>query len=191
MRMIVGLGNPGEKYKENFHNLGFIVCDRLAQKLKVKFSLKASLKCMLASGKIGGEKFLIVKPLTYMNLSGESVRAVISYYKIDTKDLLVVYDDLDINIGELRFRENGSAGTHNGMKSVINELSSEDFPRLRIGIKKENEFIDTIDYVLSDIPKEKMPVFLETTERAMNCAEDFLSAAPSEILMQKYNGKAR
>ena len=191
MKAIIGLGNPGEKYRENFHNLGFIAADRLAQKLKVRFALKAALKCMLASGKIGGEKFLIVKPLTYMNLSGESARAVLSYYKIDPGDALVIYDDLDINIGELRFRESGSAGTHNGMKSVVSELSTEEFPRLRIGIKKEVDFIDTIDYVLSDIPKDKMPVFIETIERAANCAEDFLNGKPCEYLMQNYNGKAR
>ena len=191
MKVVVGLGNPGEKYKENFHNLGFIVADRLAQKLKVRFSLKSSLKCMLASGKIGGEKFLIVKPLTFMNSSGESVRAVLNYYKVAPRDALIVYDDLDISIGELRYRASGSAGSHNGMKSVVSELSTEEFPRLRVGIKKENEFIDTIDYVLSDIPKEKMPVFLETTERAMKCAEDFLNGKPDEDLMQSYNGKKR
>ena len=191
MKVIVGLGNPGEKYKENFHNLGFIVADRLAQKLKVRFSLKAQLKCMLASGKIGGEKFLIVKPLTYMNLSGESVKAVLSYYKVDSEDALVIYDDLDINIGELRYRESGSAGTHNGMKSVVEHLGTEDFPRLRIGTKKENGFIDTIDYVLSDIPKEKMETYLEVTSRAAECANDFLSGKSAEHLMQTYNGKAR
>ena len=191
MKVIFGLGNPGERYKENFHNLGFIVADRLAQKLKVRFSIKSALKCMLASGKIGGEKFLIVKPLTFMNSSGESVKAVLSYYKIAPKEALVVYDDLDINIGEIRYRESGSAGTHNGMRSVDGHLGTEDFPRLRIGTKKENGFIDTIDYVLSDIPKEKAEIFIETTSRAAECANDFLSGKTSEYLMQSYNGKAR
>lgn len=191
MKIIVGLGNPGDKYKENFHNLGFIVADTLAQKLKVSFSLKASLKCMLASGKIGGEKFLIVKPLTFMNSSGESVRAVLSYYKVEPKDTLVVVDDLDIKIGETRFRPSGSAGTHNGMKSIVNMISTENFPRMRIGIKKENEFIDTIDYVLSDIPKDKMPIYKEVVQKAAALSEDFIKGYSFDDLMQKYNGKAR
>ena len=187
MKVIVGLGNPGERYANTYHNLGFIVADALAEKLKAKFSLKTRLKCLLATVKKGDEQFLVVKPLTYMNLSGEAVGAVARYYKVEPKDILVVYDDLDLDTGALRLREKGSAGTHNGMKSIVGVIG-EDFPRLRIGTKKDSP-ADTIDYVLSAIPEEKHTAFKEAVDRAMECASEFALGVSFDRLMQKYNGK--
>ena len=191
MRIVIGLGNPDKKYARNFHNMGFMTIDKVAEKLKIKFSLKSKLKGMVAQGDIGGEKFLLVKPLTYMNLSGECVAAVLNYYKETPENALIVYDDLDISIGEMRYRNSGSAGTHNGMKNIVAETGSENFPRIRIGIKKYNDRIDTIDYVLSDIPEELLPDFISVTDRAAACAEDFLRGVNGEELMQRYNGKAK
>ena len=189
MKVIVGLGNPGERYAETYHNLGFIVVDALAEKLKAKFLLKPRLKCMLADVRSEGERFLLVKPMTYMNASGESVGAIARFYKVDSKDILVVYDDLDLDTGALRLRERGSAGTHNGMKSVI-EFIGEDFPRLRIGTKKDGA-AETIDYVLSDISPEKMPIFRVSVEKASECARGFAAGDSVESLMQRFNGKAQ
>ena len=191
MRIVIGLGNPDKKYARNFHNMGFMTIDKVAEKLKIKFSLKSKLKGMVAQGDIGGEKFLLVKPLTYMNLSGECVAAVLNYYKETPENALIVYDDLDISIGEMRYRNSGSSGTHNGMKNIVAETGSENFPRIRIGIKKYNDRIDTIDYVLSDIPEELLPDFISVTDRAAACAEDFLRGVNGEELMQRYNGKAK
>ena len=191
MRIVIGLGNPDKKYARNFHNMGFITIDKLAEKLKIKFSLKSKLKGMVAQGTIGGEKFLLVKPLTYMNLSGECVSAVLNYYKVAPHDALIIYDDLDIAIGEMRYRNSGSSGTHNGMRNIVAETGSENFPRIRIGIKKYNDRIDTIDYVLSDIPEELLSDFIAVTDRAALCAEDFLKGETGDMLMQKYNGKAK
>ena len=187
MKIVVGLGNPEKKYALNFHNMGFMAADMLAQKLNVGFTDKPSLKCMLAQGFFGAEKFLIVKPTTYMNLSGEAVKAVIDYYKADVSDVIIIYDDLDIEIGKLRYRDSGSSGTHNGMKNVIAVCGTEDFKRIRIGIKKYNENIPTIDYVLSDVPKQLKEIFDTVINSAADCALDFLRGADGETLMQKYN----
>lgn len=191
MKLIVGLGNPGDRYRETYHNLGFIAVDTLAEKLNLKFTLKASMKCMLASANHGGEKFLVAKPQTFMNLSGESVRAIVDYYGIAPKDILVIYDDLDVSVGELRYREKGSAGTHNGMRNIIAELGHGDFPRLRIGSKKTNENIPTIDYVLSAIDKEQRETYKRVIDRAAELAYDFICGKSDEYLMQTYNGKAQ
>lgn len=190
MKIVVGLGNPEKKYEKNFHNIGFAAADRLAAKLSVAFKQKAAVKGYLAEGVFHGEKFIIVKPVTYMNLSGECVQAVLSYYKASAEDLIIIYDDLDVAIGEMRFRPHGSAGSHNGMKNVVASLGTEDIKRIRVGIKKYNENIPTIDYVLSDVPEVFRADIDRAVENAADCAYDYLSGKAPDELMQKFNGGA-
>lgn len=189
MKVIVGLGNPDDKYKNTYHNLGFISVDKAVEKLGVEFK-KEKCRALLAEAKIGSEKVLFAKPLTYMNLSGESVREILSFYKVDVKDLIVIYDDFDLPEGEVRIRESGSAGTHNGMRNIISLLGRTDFPRIRVGFKPQGENkIPLLDYVLSKIKNQTL--FEESTTRAGNAALDFASNKGVQYIMQKYNGGAK
>ena len=133
MKIIAGLGNPGREYESTKHNVGFMTLDLLADKLGISIS-KEKFKALIGEGRIGTEKIILVKPQTYMNLSGESIREVVGFYKIDIEDLIVIYDDIDIPAGTLRIRSKGSAGTHNGMRSVVYQLQEDGFPRIRVGI---------------------------------------------------------
>ncbi len=189
MKLIVGLGNPDEKYKNTFHNLGFMCVDKVAEKLGVEFA-KTKCRANLAELKIGGEKIILAKPLTYMNLSGESVRELLSFYKIDFKDLLVVYDDYDILKGAIRIRESGSAGTHNGMRNIVSEIGSEKFARIRIGFKpKEDMQIPLINYVLSGIKEDDKPLFEKTINSVADAVVEFIKGVTIQNVMQKYNAK--
>lgn len=190
MKIVVGLGNPEKKYLKNFHNMGFMAVSRLAEKCGVEFRSKPSLRCFAAEGIVNGEKFMLVMPTTFMNLSGEAVRAVMDYYKVTAENVLIVYDDLDVSIGEIRYREKGSAGSHNGMKNIVALTGCENFKRIRIGIKKYNELIPTIDYVLSDVPKEFQAEIGSAIERAAECAYRYLAGESGEELMQSFNGKS-
>ncbi|NLD26349.1 MAG: aminoacyl-tRNA hydrolase [Acholeplasmataceae bacterium] len=148
MKLIVGLGNPGRKYQDTRHNVGFMFVDELAKNLKLKFTQNKALKSAVASFVWGEEKIIVIKPQTYMNLSGEAVRLVADYYRINHDDILVIYDDLDLPEGKIRIRRSGSSGGHKGMASIINLLGREDIKRIRIGIG-DHEDLDTADYVLS------------------------------------------
>ncbi len=188
MKLIVGLGNPDKEYFNTFHNLGFMAVEKLAEKLGVEFN-KTKCRALVADCVVGGKKILLAKPLTYMNLSGESVRELVNFYKIDLKDLIVIYDDYDLKKGALRIREKGSSGTHNGMRNIIKELGKEDFNRLRIGFKPEGEFkIPLINYVLSGISKEDKPIFESAVERASNALLDFINGVDITLIGSKYNG---
>ena len=147
MKLIVGLGNIGEEYEGTRHNVGFSTIDILASKLNVIFSLETKFKCLFASANINGEKILLIKPTTYMNLSGEAVEAVLKFYKIDISDMIVICDDLDMEVGKIRFRTKGSAGGHNGLKNIILHTGTEVFNRIKIGISRD-KFIPVPDYVL-------------------------------------------
>ena len=133
MYIICGLGNPGTEYEQTRHNMGFLTMDVLAYKLGIDIR-KLKFRSLLGEGRIGTEKVILVKPQTYMNNSGEAVREIVAYYGIEPSRLIVVYDDIDLPVGDLRLREKGSAGTHNGMKSVVQQLGVTDFPRIRIGV---------------------------------------------------------
>ena len=151
---------------------------------------KEKFRAIIAEKGTGDSKVIFAKPLTYMNLSGESVREIVSFYKIDSKDVLVIYDDFDLKKGFIRIRENGSAGTHNGMRNIIKELGTENFPRVRVGFKPEEPtVIPLIDYVLSGIKEEDKPTFTEATTRAAKAAAEFAGGAGISSLIQKYNGK--
>ncbi len=148
MYVIVGLGNPGSKYARTRHNAGFDAVELLASRLGIRLT-KLKCKALLGEGMIGRERVALCQPQTFMNLSGESVVQLVNWYKIEPSRLIVVYDDCDLPFGKLRVREKGSAGTHNGMRSILYLLGSEDFPRVRIGIGKQPEGWDLADYVLT------------------------------------------
>lgn len=166
MKVIVGLGNPDKKYAKTLHNIGFMAIDRLAEKLGVDFNKKA-FKGVVAEYRKGGEKFILLKPSTYMNLSGDSVREALDFYKLTPNDIIVIYDDLDLNVGSLRIREKGSAGTHNGMRDIVNKLNSTEFIRFRIGTKPIGGYEDIINFVLSNIRKEDEKSFEEVFNKVV------------------------
>ena len=189
MKLIVGLGNPDKEYLNTFHNLGFMAVDKTAESLGISFT-KTKCRAMLAETKIGNEKVILAKPLTYMNLSGESIRELLTFYKIDVKDLLVIYDDFDLGKGVLRLRESGSAGTHNGMRNIVKEISTQNFARIRIGFKgEEDSKIPLLNLVLSGIKEQDKPLFEKAVTSAGKAAEEFAKGLPFQNIMQKYNGK--
>ena len=157
MKLIIGLGNPREKYTNNRHNVGFMVLDKIREEFGFDdFGAKSKLKSYISEGVFDGEKVVLVKPDTFMNKSGEAALAVKTFYKVDLKDLMVVYDDYDLPVGEIRYRENGSAGTHNGMKSCVEILGTEEVRRLRIGINNGFKVDDLSSYVLGRFSGEDM-----------------------------------
>lgn len=187
MFLIVGLGNPDKKYLKNFHNTGFMVLDKIAANLDLKFK-KKECNAVLAEYFLDSQKVLFTKPQTYMNLSGVSLQKFINKYKIPLENILIVYDDIDINMGELRFKEKGSAGTHNGMKNIIENIGTDTICRLRVGIgKPQNPNMALADFVLSDIPKKQMELFEESLEKAASAVMDFISGKSISEIMQKYN----
>ncbi|WP_050637869.1 aminoacyl-tRNA hydrolase [Candidatus Stoquefichus sp. SB1] len=172
MKLIVGLGNPGKEYDKTRHNVGFMVMDRLADVLNVSIDMK-KFKGEYAKLKYQGEDVILLKPMTYMNNSGESVIQVMNYFKIDVDDLLVIYDDMDMPVGKLRLRESGSAGGHNGVKSLIAHVGTQSFKRIRVGIDK-HPHIKVIDYVLGKFTKDEQPLIDEGIENAVKAVEVFL-----------------
>lgn len=157
MKLIVGLGNPDRKYEHTFHNLGFMAINKFAEKIDAHFT-KRMCDGLVAEGYFAGQKLLLLKPLTYMNLSGISVRQIAQKFKLLPQDIYVFVDDIDLPLGKVRYRESGSAGTHNGLKSIVNELGSTEFKRIKIGIGRDEKFADLADYVLSRIPDEKIDI---------------------------------
>ena len=148
MYMIVGLGNPGKEYERTRHNVGFDVIDVLSEKLGITVN-KSTMHGLVGDGYVGGQKVLLVKPQTYMNLSGQCVSEMAAFYKIPMENMMLIYDDIDLPLGKLRLRKDGSAGTHNGMRSVIGLLGRQDFPRLRVGVGKKPEGWELANWVLS------------------------------------------
>ena len=172
MKLIVGLGNPGKEYAGTRHNCGFMVIDRLASKLNVDVD-QNKFKGLYAKVKYHGEDIILLKPQTYMNLSGESVNAVMNFFKIDKEDLLVIYDDLDMPVGKLRLRKTGSAGGHNGIKNIIAHLNNQDFKRIRVGIDR-HKYMNVADYVLSRFSKVESEAIEQGIENAANAVLDYL-----------------
>ena len=188
MYIIAGLGNPVKQYENTNHNVGFLTIDVLAEKLGIRVS-KIKHKALTGEGFISGEKVILVKPQTYMNLSGESIREILSFYKADPERLVVIYDDIDLPMGSLRIRKKGSAGTHNGMKSIIYQIVSEDFPRVRIGIGGERKG-DLADYVISGFRKEDRKTVEDSILRAADAVICTVEKG-IDIAMGEYNTKAK
>lgn len=157
MKLIVGLGNIGQKYTFTRHNVGFMLADSIAINNNLSFRENTRLKCLMTNLRNGVDDFLIIKPTTFMNLSGESVRAVMDYYKISVEDVLIVYDDLSLELGKIRFRQNGSDGGHNGIKSVIKHLGTQNIARLKIGIGPQPNLPSEV-FVLQNFSKEELEI---------------------------------
>ncbi len=187
MKIIVGLGNPEEKYAKTFHNMGYIAAGDVASALGVKFK-KKECEAYVAEANIGGEKVIIARPVTYMNNSGRSVKQLLAKYKATSADLIVIYDDYDIPKGHVRIRPSGSAGTHNGMRSVIAETGTSDFVRIRIGIRDPEVNIPIINYVLADVRPQDYELFISACGRAADAAIALAKGQSVENVMTKYNG---
>lgn len=186
MKLVVGLGNPGDKYAKTRHNIGFEVINRLQKGLDI-IGEKEKFQGLLSEKNIDGEKILFLKPQTFMNLSGNSIAAVVNFYKIDSKkDMIVIYDDMDLPVGKLRVKEKGSSGGHNGIKSIISHLG-DDFLRIKCGIGKSKE--ETVDYVLGQFDKSEQEIVDKMIENAFDCALDLIRDVELGRIMQKYNKK--
>lgn len=189
MNLIVGLGNPGKEYVGTKHNVGFEVLDKLAYDNNININ-KAKFNALIGEGTIKNKKVALLKPLTYMNLSGESVKATMSWYKISNKDIIVIYDDISLNIGDIRIREKGSAGGHNGMKNIIYLLNTDEFIRIRVGIGNKPANWDLANYVLSHFSKDEIPNIIEGFTKAADAVEMILASGVSAA-MNKYNQKKK
>ena len=191
MKIVVGLGNPGLKYEFTRHNIGFRIVDSLARDMGTEFKKVKSYYSLISRGTINNHKAMLVKPQTFMNLSGRAVSKVVSYYKIPLQDLLIVYDDLNLELGQIRIRKKGSTGGHKGIESIMQYLNSEDIPRLRIGIGNPsiNFNFDCVSYVLSNFnndEKDKIKEVIQlSTEAIKTVIEDGFEKA-----MRKYNRKS-
>ena len=188
MKLIVGLGNPGKQYENTHHNIGFMALDYFAALEGVCFKVDSALKAMVATVVIDGTKALLVKPLTYKNLSGESIYAVMKYYKIALEDLLVISDDLDRPTGRIRLRENGSSGGHNGHKSIMQHLNSQTYKRIKIGIGRD-ERTPVVDWVLRKNTKEEAVIFEESFKKVALALKDFILDVPFHRIASLYSSK--
>lgn len=185
MKMIVGLGNPGKAYARSKHNIGWMVLDEFSKRHQVgPYRLKH--EAMIAELKIGSQRVLLVKPLTYMNRSGRAVRSLSDYFKVEPSDILVVVDDIDLAFGTLRIRKSGGSGTHNGMRDILLHLKTEDFPRMRLGIGSEHQG-NLADFVLGDFPKAMQSDLDELLAKASDALDDYLKQG-LDYSMNRNNG---
>lgn len=185
MYCIVGLGNPGLKYENTRHNAGFLTIDYLANKFGIDVK-KSKFKSLYGQGVISGQKVMLVKPQTYMNSSGEAVREIKNFYKFDIDKLIVIYDDIDIEFGTIRIRKKGSAGTHNGMKSIIYQIQDDKFPRIKIAVGKKPEYMDLANFVLSGFTEKEAEVIREEIKLAADSIETMIESS-IDMSMNKFN----
>lgn len=190
MFIIVGLGNPTLPYEGTRHNVGFDVIDALADKYNITVETRKS-RAFIGKGIIDGQKVILAKPQTYMNLSGESVRGLVDYYKIDEEqELLVIYDDISLGVGQLRIRKKGSAGGHNGIKNIISHLDTTVFPRIKIGVGEKPKKYDLADYVLSHFSKTEREEMKKGYEKAVD-AVGMILKGDIDAAMNEYNRKVK
>lgn len=190
MYIIVGLGNPTSQYEGTRHNVGFDVIDALADKYNISVDGRKS-RAFIGKGIIEGQKVILAKPQTYMNLSGESIRGLVDYYKIDEEqELLVIYDDVSLDVGQLRIRKKGSAGGHNGIKSIIANLGTQVFPRIKVGVGEKPKKYDLADYVLGHFSKADREIMEEGYQKAVKAIEMILKGE-LEAAMNEYNRKVK
>ena len=187
MKIIAGLGNPGEKYKNTRHNIGFMATEALASGHNIKGTFSAKFNAIIGKGMINKEEVIIVQPLTYMNLSGEAVSKIMNWYKIDLADLFVVFDDVSMDIGMIRLREEGSAGSHNGIKSIISCCGGQKFPRLKIGIGPNPGEHLWASYVLEKFTDEESKILKKIIPLSVEAMEDYLLMGIN-FAQNKYNG---
>lgn len=179
MKIFLGLGNFGDKYAYTYHNLGFLAAEALADKLGFEFSAREC-DSSVAKGFFMGEQIVIARPLTFMNLSGRAAIKLLQKYKATPSDLIVFFDDIDIEKGTIRFRERGSGGTHNGMRNIVDTLDSMDFPRIRIGIGPAPKDMPLADYVLSEVPKAERQILFDSILQAADKAIEFIKQKKKE-----------
>ncbi len=190
MYIIAGLGNPSKEYEGTRHNAGFQVIDRIAEKYNISVDVKKH-RALIGKGIIAGQKVILAKPQTFMNLSGESIRSLLDYYKIDEEnELIVIYDDISLEPGQIRIRAKGSAGGHNGIKNIIQHLGGQVFPRIKVGVGEKPPKMDLADYVLGHFSKEEKEQMDEGYEHAIHALELMLMGETSEA-MNEYNRKKR
>lgn len=187
MYYIVGLGNPGLQYENTRHNAGFISIDYLARKYSIDVR-KIKFKSLIGQGVISGHKVMLVKPQTYMNNSGEAIREIYKYFDFEHDKLIVIYDDIDIDFGSIRIRKKGSAGTHNGMKSIIYNLEFDDFPRIKVSVGKKPSYMDLANFVLSGFSKDEAKIIEQEIELASDAIEMILEEGIDKA-MSMYNSK--
>jgi len=186
MKWVVGLGNPGKTYEHTRHNIGFMVIDRLAELLDIPVR-QEKCRALLGEGRVYGEKVFFLKPQTYMNLSGESMRAFADFYKANLEDMILIYDDLDTPFGQIRLRYQGGAGGHNGLKSIIANFGTQQFKRIRVGIDRPQPGADIANYVLSIFPKADQDELRRVVDHAAEAVRETLNT-PFDKVMAKYNG---
>ncbi|HFS5201443.1 TPA: aminoacyl-tRNA hydrolase [Streptococcus agalactiae] len=187
VKMIVGLGNPGSKYNDTKHNIGFMAVDRIVKNLDVNFTEDKNFKAEIGSDFINGEKIYFIKPTTFMNNSGIAVKALLTYYNISIKDMIIIYDDLDMEVGKIRFRQKGSAGGHNGIKSIIAHLGTQEFDRIKVGIGRPNGRMTVINHVLGKFDKNDEIMISNTLDKVDNAVNYYLQTNDFQKTMQKYN----
>jgi PTH1 family peptidyl-tRNA hydrolase len=187
MYIIVGLGNPGKKYAITRHNIGFEVIDELARQHHIKVN-KIKFKSLIGEGQLFGQKIILVKPQTYMNLSGEAVNKLLKYYQVPLSNLIVIYDDIDIDVGKVRIRKKGSGGSHNGMRNILYLLKDENFPRIRIGVGRPQGRQPLADYVLSRFSKDEQDILIPVVKDSVSAVEVILKD-DVDLAMNRYNVK--
>lgn len=187
MKLIIGLGNPTKEYQATRHNIGFDAITRMCDDYRIRLDSKEH-RALCGKGYIGGEKVILAQPQTYMNLSGESVRALVDYYKLTNEDIIVIYDDISLDVGQLRIRPKGSAGGHNGIKNIIAHLGTDEFMRIRVGVGEKPEKWDLADYVLGRFSKEEEPVIREALEKTSKACECILTEGIAAA-MNRYNAR--
>ncbi len=185
MKMIVGLGNPGKEYENTRHNIGFMIIDEYAKCYNIN-NFKTKFNGLFSKIYRNGEYFILLKPLSYMNLSGTVVSKFANFYKIKPEDILIIHDDLDLPVGKIKIKSKGSSGGHNGIKSIIENLNTSDFARFKVGISN-NKNIETKDYVLGKIDKDDLEKINKIYEFSSNIIDDFLDLNIDKV-MSKYNG---
>ena len=186
MYIIAGLGNPTREYEKTRHNVGFEVIDVLADMLGTTVEEKKFKGCY-GRGIIGGEKVLLLKPQTFMNLSGESIRAASDFYKVDPEHIIIIYDDISLDVGQLRIRKKGSAGGHNGIKNIIAHLGTQEFPRIKVGVGDKPKKMDLADYVMSRFSKEDRAAMEDAFKAAAKAVEVMITEG-MDIAMNQFNG---
>ena len=190
MYIIAGLGNPGKEYENTRHNIGFDVIDRLAEEENIAV-MESKHKALIGKGYVAGQKVILAKPQTFMNLSGESIGGLVDYFKIDEEqDLIVIYDDISLPPGQIRIRKKGSAGGHNGIKNIIAHLGTQVFPRIKVGVGEKPKKYDLADYVLSHFTKAEREEMEEGYQKAIQAVEKIL-AGEMEAAMNEFNRKVK
>ena len=189
MYLIAGLGNPTRQYEHTRHNVGFDVMDVLAEKYNIRMDEK-KYKAICGKGMIGSEKVVLVKPQTFMNLSGESIAEAVNFYKVDPEHIIVIYDDISLNPGQIRIRKKGSAGGHNGIKNIIAQLGTDTFQRIKVGVGEKPKGYDLAAYVLGHFHGEDLELMEEGYEKAISATEEILKGE-IDAAMNEYNRKVK